>query len=246
MQGELKSARKVLRKPALQFTKVAQEEFLCVGSVSAHPARADTGLSPASRSRLPKQRRLCRPTGSASIARSRSTATAARSCTRWLPTRSSSGRRRLPQVRADRMSWREPSLTSLTRSRKSSFPRLLAVRTLPSSCERGTLTWERLIREVSSHYEFFRSVIASVATADCLFGLALVALSNNWVRPTITDNPGYINFVDGRHPIIEDVSSEPFVPNSVKFGGGERRQMILTGLNMGGELLAVAIDGARH
>lgn len=30
MQDELKSARKVLRKPALQFTKVAQEEYLCV------------------------------------------------------------------------------------------------------------------------------------------------------------------------------------------------------------------------
>jgi DNA mismatch repair protein MSH3 len=91
-----------------------------------------------------------------------------------------------------------------------------------------------LCREVSSHYELFRTIIASVATADCLFGLALVALSNNWVRPTIVDEPGYIDFVDGRHPIIEDVSPEPFVPNSIKFGGGERRQMVLTGLNMGG------------
>lgn len=95
-----------------------------------------------------------------------------------------------------------------------------------------------LRREVSSHYELFRTIIASVATADCLFGLALVALSNNWVRPTIVDDPGYIDFVDGRHPIIEDVSPEPFVPNSVKFGGGERRQMVLTGLNMGGVSLS--------
>ena len=30
MQDELKSARKILRKPALQFTKVSQEEYLCV------------------------------------------------------------------------------------------------------------------------------------------------------------------------------------------------------------------------
>lgn len=30
MQNELKSARKTLRKPALQFTKVSQEEYLYV------------------------------------------------------------------------------------------------------------------------------------------------------------------------------------------------------------------------
>lgn len=40
MQEELVAARKVLRKPALQFTKVALEEFLyvsvCTGSASVY------------------------------------------------------------------------------------------------------------------------------------------------------------------------------------------------------------------
>lgn len=93
---------------------------------------------------------------------------------------------------------------------------------------------------MASHYEAFRAAIASLATADCIFSLAQVALANNWVSPIIVDEPGRIDIVSGRHPIIEEVSPQPFVPNSVQFGDGTRRQMVLTGLNMGGAALPLA------
>lgn len=41
--------------------------------------------------------------------------------------------------------------------------------------------------------------------------------------------------MQGRHPIIEVMSPQPFVPNSVQLGAGGMKQMILTGLNMGGK-----------
>ncbi|GAA6022808.1 hypothetical protein JCM11491_006414 [Sporobolomyces phaffii] len=91
------------------------------------------------------------------------------------------------------------------------------------------------LQEVASHYAQFRTVITSLSTLDCLFSLALVALSNNYVKPKIVDEPGTLDIVEGRHPVIEQVSSEPFVPNSIKFGQNGNRQMILTGLNMGGK-----------
>lgn len=93
---------------------------------------------------------------------------------------------------------------------------------------------------MASHYEAFRAAIASLATADCIFSLAQVALANNWVSPIIVDEPGRIDIVSGRHPIIEEVSPQPFVPNSVQFCDGTRRQMVLTGLNMGGAALPLA------
>lgn len=89
---------------------------------------------------------------------------------------------------------------------------------------------------MASHYAAFRSTITFLSTLDCLFSLALVALSFNYVRPTIVPEAGRLEIETGRHPIIEQVSSDPFVANSVVFGGDEgRKQMILTGLNMGGK-----------
>lgn len=98
------------------------------------------------------------------------------------------------------------------------------------------LTGVYLLREVSSHYEQFRTAITALATADCVFSLAQVALANNWVRPEIVDEVGIVDVVDARHPIIEEISPQPFVPNTIRFGGEHRKQMVLTGLNMGGQL----------
>ncbi|BGP29936.1 hypothetical protein JCM10296v2_001688 [Rhodotorula toruloides] len=178
MQDELKSARKVLRKPALQFTKVAQEEYLFEVKI----AEAKT-IVPVDWIRINSTKQAYR--------------------------------------------YRSPKLHKMVTETLEQWKEKVAAA--------AKAAFHGFLQEVSSHYELFRTIIASAATADCLFGLALVALSNNWVRPTIVDEPGYIDFVDGRHPIIEEVSPEPFVSNSVKFGGGERRQMVLTGLNMGGK-----------
>jgi len=105
MQDELKSARKILRKPALQFTKVSQEEYLCVPFLSPslalfERATADASAATGSRSRSPRPR-ASPPTGCASRRPSRCTGTARRRC-RKRSTSSSSGRRKSPAVRPSR------------------------------------------------------------------------------------------------------------------------------------------------
>lgn len=57
------------------------------------------------------------------------------------------------------------------------------------------------------------------------------------VKPTFVDTPGFIDIRDARHPIVEEVSNDPHVPNDLLFPGvGEGPQsLILTGLNMGGK-----------
>ncbi|KAM0792374.1 hypothetical protein ACM66B_005054 [Microbotryomycetes sp. NB124-2] len=91
------------------------------------------------------------------------------------------------------------------------------------------------LKDVSEHYEAFRAVVSELATADVLFSFAKTAAAPGYTRPVISEQPGYINIVEGRHPIVEVTSSNPFVPNSVKLGGDGHKQMILTGLNMGGK-----------
>ena len=82
-------------------------------------------------------------------------------------------------------------------------------------------------------YALLRDVVNKLATADCLLSLAQVALQANYVRPEFTDD-NMIEIVDGRHPMVEALSSDPYVPNSITMGDGEPRSKIITGPNMGG------------
>ncbi|KAK4058784.1 Mismatch repair protein msh3 [Microbotryomycetes sp. JL221] len=95
--------------------------------------------------------------------------------------------------------------------------------------------YQGFLKQVSESYDAFRAVVAELATADVLFSFAITATSPGYVRPQITNEAGYINIVEGRHPIVEITSSNPFVPNSVELGRNSKKQMILTGLNMGGK-----------
>ena len=79
-------------------------------------------------------------------------------------------------------------------------------------------------------------VIASaraVARLDVLAGFAEVAAGRNYVRPTVVDGTEIV-IRNGRHPVVEAVSGEPFVPNDAALGA-ETRVAILTGPNMAGK-----------
>ncbi|KAF8631445.1 hypothetical protein AX17_005122 [Amanita inopinata Kibby_2008] len=95
--------------------------------------------------------------------------------------------------------------------------------------------YQQFLQEISSrHYSVLRNAVAQLATADCIMSFAHVALRNDYVRPVFTEVDA-LDIVDGRHPMIEQLRSDPFVPNSVKMGGGAPRSQIITGPNMGGK-----------
>lgn len=75
-----------------------------------------------------------------------------------------------------------------------------------------------------------------LAIADCLFALATVAHNQDYVRPEFVENEGdELKIVEGRHPMVEALRSDPFVPNSMSMGGDHARCTIITGPNMGGK-----------
>ncbi len=69
---------------------------------------------------------------------------------------------------------------------------------------------------------------------DVLCSLAEVAVKNNYCRPTL-NTTGVLNIVAGRHPVVEQISSMPFVPNDTVLDNGNNRCAIITGPNMAGK-----------
>ena len=77
-------------------------------------------------------------------------------------------------------------------------------------------------------------IARAVAAVDVLAALAEVAHQRGYARPRVDDG-GLIRIVDGRHPVLESVSSRPFVPNDLELAGDATQLVILTGPNMSGK-----------
>ncbi|HIE43421.1 MAG TPA: DNA mismatch repair protein MutS, partial [Candidatus Omnitrophica bacterium] len=73
-----------------------------------------------------------------------------------------------------------------------------------------------------------------IANLDVLSALAEVALKNDYCRPDITDT-GKIVIKDGRHPVLEKVLDEPFIPNDTFLDNEDHQLIIITGPNMAGK-----------
>jgi len=73
-----------------------------------------------------------------------------------------------------------------------------------------------------------------LAVLDALASFAEVAATEGYARPEILES-GALRILAGRHPVVEQVSKERFVPNDVETGGEGSRVLIITGPNMGGK-----------
>ncbi|KAF4608344.1 Mismatch repair protein msh3 [Pleurotus pulmonarius] len=91
------------------------------------------------------------------------------------------------------------------------------------------------LKEITdNYYGVLRHAVNHLAIADCLLSLAQVALGADYSKPEFIDGDA-LEIVDGRHPIIERLSSDPFVRNSLDLGFREPKSKIITGPNMGGK-----------
>jgi DNA mismatch repair protein MutS len=91
---------------------------------------------------------------------------------------------------------------------------------------------DRLIVYVKS----IQSDARLIAELDCLNSLALVAKSNHYSKPSIT-NDFHLAIKDGRHPVIEKQLplGEEYIPNDIYLNQEDQQIIILTGPNMSGK-----------
>jgi DNA mismatch repair protein MutS len=73
----------------------------------------------------------------------------------------------------------------------------------------------------------------ALAELDVLTTFAERALALNLTCPTLSKRPG-IAISGGRHPVVEQLLDEPFIPNDTRLNA-RQRMLIITGPNMGGK-----------
>jgi DNA mismatch repair protein MutS len=94
--------------------------------------------------------------------------------------------------------------------------------------------FEALVRSVAAEAKRLRQTSGAAAAIDVLVSLAEAATRFNYVKPRISSTDA-LSYEEGRHPIMERLSSEPFVANDLHLGEGSAHLVILTGPNMGGK-----------
>jgi DNA mismatch repair protein MSH3 len=90
-----------------------------------------------------------------------------------------------------------------------------------------------LLGELGSKYQAFRDCVQSLATLDCLLSLADIATQPGYCKPEFTDQIG-IDITGGRHPMVEQLLLDAFVPNDIHLSSANT-SLLITGPNMGGK-----------
>ena len=90
------------------------------------------------------------------------------------------------------------------------------------------------IREkVKEYIEKIQETSKTIALIDMLVSLASVSEENNYVRPKLTDTRK-VDIKEARHPVVEKVIKDEFVPNDIVMGN-DVDVLLITGPNMAGK-----------
>ena len=95
--------------------------------------------------------------------------------------------------------------------------------------------FEELLFDLSAQLARIQATAGAVAKLDVLAALAQVAVTNDYVRPTVDEGDG-LHITEGRHPVIEQMQRKSlFVPNDTALDCAEDNLLIITGPNMAGK-----------
>lgn len=72
-----------------------------------------------------------------------------------------------------------------------------------------------------------------LALMDACISLSRVALLRHYIRPQLVDQ-SYFKIVGGRHPVVEQLSTAPFISNGVELSD-KQSLIVISGPNMGGK-----------
>ncbi|MBN9287295.1 MAG: DNA mismatch repair protein MutS [Gammaproteobacteria bacterium] len=98
---------------------------------------------------------------------------------------------------------------------------------------REKMLYENLLKELLKDLQGMQQSAAVLAEMDVLANLAERAKTLDYHCPTLTEEPG-IAIIAGRHPVVEKVLEEPFIPNDTILDQ-KTAMLLITGPNMGGK-----------
>ena len=93
--------------------------------------------------------------------------------------------------------------------------------------------FDQLCHDLSKQLDWLQTAVAWLTQIDVLSSLAETAVNYAWTKP-VWCQQNQLQLVQARHPVLEQLLQEKFVPNDVKLNS--RQQLILlTGPNMAGK-----------
>ena len=101
------------------------------------------------------------------------------------------------------------------------------------SLSRERQLYEGLLQQIATETSGLQDTAAALAEIDVLACFAERAESLDYRAPEFTAE-AQIELIQGRHPVVEQRSDEPFVANDLRLNPA-RRMLIVTGPNMGGK-----------
>ncbi|KAK9143420.1 hypothetical protein Syun_012820 [Stephania yunnanensis] len=111
---------------------------------------------------------------------------------------------------------------------------LLAQEELSIACRS---CWSKFLEGFGNYYAEFLTAVQALAALDCLHSLAILSRNKNYVRPVFSDEdePVQMHIQSGRHPVLESMLQDNFVPNDTYLSANGEYCQIITGPNMGGK-----------
>ena len=92
----------------------------------------------------------------------------------------------------------------------------------------------RLLALASQRLQDINQSARLVGQVDLMMGFAAIARQHDYRRPLLDDSLE-LNLREGRHPVIEQMLDDGFIPNDTNLDGDRNQILLLTGPNMGGK-----------
>lgn len=146
-------------------------------------------------------------------------------------------KRKSPQEKRVPASWQQISSTkSVIRFHTPEIKRMIQQRdqykeSLAAACDTA---FKQFLEDVSAKYQDLRDCIQALATLDALLSLAILASQPGYIKPTFTDDIE-LSITGARHPMVEQLLLDNYVPNNVNLSHNRTRGLLVTGPNMGGK-----------
>ena len=132
--------------------------------------------------------------------------------------------------------YRKQTLTSaeryITEDLKELENKIIGASERISILERGL--FEELREAIETELTRIQNSADAVSLLDVLCCFAVLGLENNYTRPIVDEGNG-IDIKNGRHPVVELVSDELFIPNNTLLDDKTNLVNIITGPNMAGK-----------
>jgi len=88
--------------------------------------------------------------------------------------------------------------------------------------------YRELLEKLQTDLATLESIAHAVANIDVYASLACCSYEHQWCCPEMVKQPG-LDIEDGRHPVIESLSDEPFIANPLQLDSTQRMLLVTVG-----------------